>query len=413
MARHLSVLVMNGAGAVRSSVSLRNRSEHRVYDQIDARMQFVSFAAGTLVGRCGGNWSVVSVLSPPLLALIGEWVVFPHLCAVVLLAGPYGIPPTQHVMFTLSPTLGLVDYPSVVDFGLMNRFRGWVGPSCSRPLHPSNDHYGSRGCWRFAVVNDGGSGLGYNISVIDTGNGAAEIITKNRMSMSDIWKNNWKWGVLVDNKHRAMTLWNFELLLGSECCGVREANGTMDLPWSVSSFAFDGTDFMVFMLNPTDEQASFSRSQKLVTVDLQASWEQQRVVVTGSPTLFIGEAGAIWCWRGNVYTTTRDGSLCCITTGQVTTSHKGNQVLNPIGGPYFSTKSFSCFPKEVYSVEEPTKLCHRHKVDRGSIHLAHELGVRDPGWAKKNRYFEIVDAVSGSSVFKMRIEGDFCVSNLW
>ncbi|KAH3714129.1 hypothetical protein Pelo_19363 [Pelomyxa schiedti] len=130
----------------------------------------------------------------------------------------------------------------------------------------------------------------------------------------------------------------------------------------------------------------------MLTVDLADTWEQQRVVIICKTTSFYFDEETMWCWRGNVYTTNWIGTLHCITTGQVTTSHKGKEVLA-------SGRS----PKGVLSVEEPTKLCHRHAVERrGSIHFAHELGVREPVCAKKNRYIEVVDAVSGFSIFKMR-----------
>ncbi|KAH3731372.1 hypothetical protein Pelo_17796 [Pelomyxa schiedti] len=387
----------------------------RVYDQTDARAQFVSLAAGAIVGRCGGNWSALSILTPPMLTLLGrEWVVFPRLRPVVLLTtrnnGRKVPPQTQYVMFSVSPTLGLVDYPCVLDLGLQSEFRGWVGPTSSL-VHRPHDHYG----WlhgRFAFVNSSYNlnGLSFSLKVIYmdvSGNEdvATIMIMKNRKTWPEIWKHNWKWGVLVEKME--MSLWNFEVPVEEPGGDVKKVQ-EMPLPWThrVTSLVFDGTDLLVVML------AAQPTQQMVITVDLTATWEQQRVVISHTQTAFNGKSiEATWCWRGNVYTTTCDCALCCITTGQVTTSHKGNEVMKPIGGPYFTTRLYPRgSPTMVYSVEEPTKLCHRHAVERhGSIHFAHELGVREPVCAKKNRYIEVVDAVSGFSVFKMRTEAGFHV----
>ncbi|KAH3763631.1 hypothetical protein Pelo_4516 [Pelomyxa schiedti] len=295
--------------------------------------------------------------------------------------------------FTVSPTLGLVDGPSPADFGPNNDFRGWVGPARSLD-------YGTL-ARRFAVVSDtlhspGGYYLSFNHSVIDTdaGNGVVATI-RNRMSISDLWDSNRKWGVLVPVKGwdnvQSMTLWNFEGLGGSVGGGgARKVEG-MPLPWreQVKSCAFNGTDFLVLMLDAR-----------------KATWEQQSVVAGCPPTTFLeANTGTMWCWCGMVYTTTWDGSLFCINTGQKTKQHNMFQeVLRPIGGPYFSSKSYaSGRATEVYSVLEPMRMCCRVDIGGGSkVACAQELAVKQTG----DEGIEVLDAVGGSFVvFKMRIKG--------
>ncbi|KAH3714121.1 hypothetical protein Pelo_19371 [Pelomyxa schiedti] len=203
-----------------------------------------------------------------------------------------------------------------------------------------------------------------------------------------------------------MTLWNFEGLGGSVGGGggARKVEG-MPLPWreQVRSCAFNGTDFLVLMLDARKVQASAVFT--LLTIDLKATWEQQSVVSGCPPTTFLQEnTGTMWCWCGMVYTTTWDGSLFCINTGQKHKRHKMFQeVLRPIGGPYFSSNSYATGRAiEVYSVLEPMRMCCRVNIGGSKVEHAQELAVKQTG----DERIEVLDAVGGSFVvFKMRIKG--------
>ncbi|KAH3767827.1 hypothetical protein Pelo_351 [Pelomyxa schiedti] len=401
----------------------------KVDTRTSARMQFIALAVGPIVGRRRGRTrppvaAPVSCLTAPLLALIGrDWVVFPSRRVLFLLRVYSDETKSRNILFSVSPTLGLVDYPAVVDFGSAehhfgsaeHHFGGWVGPAVDY-YHRRGSRRGGKsrrvilGC-RFALLHLlARSDDGFNFDVIDMMNG--HIIASVRdpslsLLRSETWEQNRRWGVLMiagrNERPPSMSLWNFdEVGGGSPNGGVRHSED-MPLPWAPGTFdtAFDGDSFVFRVRRGVDFE--------VIVVDLEATWEQGHVVVKSQvpgPVL-VNDFERMWCWRGMVYMTGFAG-LCCTTTGETTAFHKHRSVC-PIGGPYFLSESPKSPGLELYSVVEPTKLCFRHERGAFEQELVQELVVRRsvPG------AIEVIDAVSGSSIFTMTSACHFNSVDVW
>ncbi|KAH3732586.1 hypothetical protein Pelo_16588 [Pelomyxa schiedti] len=384
-----------------------------VHSQTCSRMQFIALA---------------QFLTRPLLALIGrDWVVFPSRRVVLELVGkPEDAKLHQMIMFSVSPTLGLVDYPTVVDLGLGLDFCGWVGPDVDYCPSSSPGRHPRRiimGC-RFALACQHGCQFqsGFNYDVIDMTmmntqsqcRGSHSVVAEIREPYLIDWYttevHNRRWGVIVPEggtgEGRAMSLWNFDDIgVSGE---VHHLKG-MPLPWSpglVSAVAFDGVDSLVFWVShypcPTIHE--------LVVVDLQATWEQHQVFVESQSIDPHLEKclGTMWCWRGVVYMMARDG-LYCVRTGETTESHKG-RVLEPLGGPYFTSESPMGCEREVYSVAEPTKRLSTHTIRE---QFGQELIVGYSGGGIQPAYIEVKDAVTGFAIFRMANTGGYSDSWIW
>ncbi|KAH3743303.1 hypothetical protein Pelo_15296 [Pelomyxa schiedti] len=360
----------------------------KIKDATYALAQFIALGVGVIVGRCG-RASPASVLAPSSLSIVGQnWVVVPARPVVVELT--FKITKTCIITFSISPTLGLVDKPTLldVDSGLADwscfcacddvSKVAWVGPR-------------SLGC-RFALVVSASKRAGYRRwSVIDTKGKVAE------MSLTDYWPLfcgmciSRRWAAAIRNRWNVtMTLWNFDDIENGNVTKVEE----IALPWSVHRRAFDDHNLLVLT----------RIGGRVLTVDLKATLAQNRLIK--SPQTYMSHLAekefchGLVCWKGLTYALVSSvdvASLLCMNTGQRTPLPQGAGV--PIGGPYFEvacTKS-GYNVREVYSVVEPTKVSHSHLEDQSTLYFGHEMAVRET----EGSYIEFSDSVSGFVVFKM------------
>ncbi|KAH3764483.1 hypothetical protein Pelo_3659 [Pelomyxa schiedti] len=305
-----------------------------------ARDQFVALGAGVIVGRCGRSRPPVSALSPPLLSFIGrEWVVLPanHVVLSLILEREEQL---GYVKFSVSPTLGLMQQPTIADaiapeFASCS-FIGWFGPAVrtrEQAMCADSSIWMGHGVWNFYSIE-------WNVS-----NGR-------------------------------LTEW-------------------MHLPWPVDKAALDGSHSLVVA----------QLGGMFMLIDLDATLSQKVVVGKVSRASLEGKEKIdhLVLWKGIAYALLTDNpGLLCLTTGQRLASLPGR--AQPIGGPYFAVRCPATYTIEVFSVEEPTKLCSRHREQFCTdVVFSQELLVRDHGSFTQNgaNYIEVIDALSGFVVFKM------------
>ncbi|KAH3743311.1 hypothetical protein Pelo_15304 [Pelomyxa schiedti] len=330
-------------------------------DNTDARDQFIALGVGVIVGRCGRDIaSPVSALTPPLLSCIGrEWIVFPARLVVVELACHSVVIAKNFVRFSVSPTLGLVRHPTMINFGSINRvtyFYGWVGPQSS----------GDRFALTMAQAADETSGA-QRLVLIDTSGHSEDLRLCNRLSLSGPWCSNRRWIAATKITKRnplrsSLALWNLD---GVESGSVSKVEG-IATPWSVFWAAFgDDSSLVVSQLEGTviiDLEATFSQSTLV--------WRTARIAAVDGMRLIEHTI----CGNGVVYAllSGRDGStwVQCLTTGVSTKLSRGN--TKPLGGPYVAVSTSSKGDGiDVYSVLEPTKLCLQHRAHSGNERTKH------------------------------------------
>ncbi|KAH3742574.1 hypothetical protein Pelo_16024 [Pelomyxa schiedti] len=341
----------------------------RMCNSMSRFLHFIALGVGVIVGRCGCS-SPASALTPSSLSTLGrEWIVFPSKHVVI------GLSTHKYVKFSVSPTLGLVDLPTVLDLGSPNKeLRGWVGPNRT----------GSR----FALVLS--SALHIRLCVVDTSGSGAEIAATALVDCDSVISTR-MWAVVVPWREPVMTLWNFDRV---EVGRVEEASG-IALPWAAERMVIDG-DHLVVAPKVTEQPLG------VVVVDLPATMESKRLAISQHiATSTHGSFWRLWSWNQRVYATLVDDSLMCVSSGERTIYPQSSR-LAPIGGPYFSVfdpYSDSCY---IYSAAEPEKLCCRHTTEglhKYAVIFGQEVAVKGP-WLGQNR-FAVVDAVSGFVIFKI------------
>ncbi|KAH3762136.1 hypothetical protein Pelo_6025 [Pelomyxa schiedti] len=345
--------------------------------------QFISLAAGVIVGRCGrDNASPASALTPSSLSHIGrEWVVFParHVVISGLTSQQY-----EFIRFSVSPTLGLVDQPATFYTSALHRgpvvFCGWVGP-----LPRSHN-----GAPRFALMLEGDR----NLRVLDSkGQVDAQIPPVTLNSYAHEHYTSRRWFCIHNRWTNTLSGWNFDDL------PLPRPPARVSLPLDVKSAAF-GDGSLVVSLQDGDA----------VAIEFEGTLAQRRLV--SSPLGHVGDVqirSAI-CWRGLTYALPYgDACIMCLNTGQRTPLHKGE--VQPIGGPYFVvTTQYEggnrpSYCTKVYSVVEPTKvLCTHQNLQPARLHFGNEMVVRntDGHIGSRSGALEMIDAVSGFVVFKLK-----------
>ncbi|KAH3767075.1 hypothetical protein Pelo_1055 [Pelomyxa schiedti] len=365
-------------------------------DNTDARDQFIALGVGVIVGRCGRDiTSAVSALTPPLLSWIGrEWIVFPARLVVVQFASHSFGKAKEFVRFSVSPTLGLVGHPTMINFRINNKvtnFYGWVGPQSSGD--------------RFALTM---SQVAYHtmMVVIDTSGRSEDLRLCNWLSLSVPWCHNRRW--LVSAKiarcslTSSLTLWNLD---GVESGSVAKVEG-IATPWLVFWAGFGGDDSSLVV----------PQLQGVMVIDLEATFSQSRLVWSTVPIAAVDGMRIlqrIILWNEVLYALLSggDGStwVQCLTTGVSTKLSQGK--TKRLGGPYVAvcTSSKEECGVDVYSVLEPTKVRSRHRAHSGIERLVtgREMVFRDHGFCEPPpgpNTIEVVDAVTGFVIFKMRKE---------
>ncbi|KAH3766720.1 hypothetical protein Pelo_1385 [Pelomyxa schiedti] len=346
-----------------------------------ARDQFISLGVGVIVGRCGRS-SPASALTPPSLSLLGQnWVVLP--CRRAYISAAASAAPNggqmYEVLFSLSPTLGLVGHPTIVEVvfagGGTPRKVGFVGP----------ESLGDR----FAlVIKNAGSVTWW--SVMDTHNkGVRPLVYTTTLG---VLCNNRRWATACEEGEGrgTMSLWNFDEVESGKV-------GEIKLPGEVHSVAFQSDDSLV----------ATQSGGGVITIDLGATFAQKRLVLECPPRGHLASLGpeesgnTLMCWKGMTYALTggRNPAVVCLDNGQRTPLPQGRGW--PIGGPYFKVTNRNTLDRDVFSVVEPTKLCCRHKCGRlTTLHFGHEMVVRETA------HILVTDAVSGFVVFKFQADFD-------
>ncbi|KAH3731697.1 hypothetical protein Pelo_17472 [Pelomyxa schiedti] len=342
----------------------------RIEDETDARDQFIALGVGVIVGRCGrDNCSPVWVLTPSSLSWIGrEWVVYP--ARLLVLESMCW----EFVRFSVSPTLGLVHRPTMINFGRnpVSYVYGWVGPQST----------GDRFALTQAEVHDA-----QKLVVIDTAGRSKDLRLADWLGLNGPWCHSRRWVAAIKRgpPQESLTLWNLDQV---ERGRVTKVEGVA-LPWRVgrASFGCDGSLVVSHSgggVAAIDLAASFARSK--------AVWNQVPVVPAVGGTC---DMEYVACWDGRTYALIygRDGSpwLQCLTTGQ--RSLLRHTKTQPLGGPYISVCIFNKGERrlEVYSVLEPTKVCRVYRA---------QSRTQKP----QASTIEVMDAGTGFLVFKMDVE---------
>ncbi|KAH3760302.1 hypothetical protein Pelo_7877 [Pelomyxa schiedti] len=174
----------------------------------DARSQFIALGVGGIVGRCGAH-SAVSSLSQPLLSLIGrDWIVFPVRRSAIMLID-FGWTISLFVEFSVSPTMGLVDRPAVVDYGeRITQFRGWVGPKSAGnrfPLMTSADNLQ-------VIDRNWKPGSSWELVLNNTRSMRSTNVVVSVLSYGNLVAAKWRWVLNVKEcrgGEHALELWDF------------------------------------------------------------------------------------------------------------------------------------------------------------------------------------------------------------
>ncbi|KAH3767073.1 hypothetical protein Pelo_1053 [Pelomyxa schiedti] len=364
-------------------------------DNTDARGQFIALGVGVIVGRCGRDIaSAVSALTPPLLSCIGrEWVVFPARLVVVEMAYQSFHKAKEFVRFSVSPTLGLVRHPTMINFGINNKVTycyGWVGPQSS----------GDRFALTMAQAADD-SREAQKLVVIDTSGRSEDLRLCNWLSLSGPWCNNRRWIAATKNipLTSSLTLWNLD---GVESGSVSKVED-IDLLWRVSRAAFCDDSSLVVS----------QPEGGIMVIDLEATFSESRLVwtpvqIADFDRMYLNH---IICWNGVLYALLygTDGStwVQCLTTGG-RTKLSGDYTV-PLGGPYVAV----CTSREergvdVCSIVEPTKVRVHHRAQNGIERFV--LGREMVFWDSAQTTTEVIDAVTGFVVFKMAVAWCFVAS---
>ncbi|KAH3766755.1 hypothetical protein Pelo_1377 [Pelomyxa schiedti] len=391
-----------------------------IKDHIDAQHQFVALAAGVIVGRCGRDiGSPVSVLTPASLSIIGrDWIVFPsrHVVVGLRCCGP-GDDSSSHkyVKFSMSPTLGLVTHPSVIDrcgVGGANFFWGWIGPVSS----PRD---------RFALVvafKDTMLGT-VALTVFDTHGKTADLeLTRSFTTLTGM-NRRWLVGDMYceETDSSTMSLWNFDSIENGGVAAVEN----LALPWEVRRAAIDGDHSLVVL----------SSGGRAMVIDLEATLAQ-RTLVGSVPSYNLSRGieciNELFWWKGMTWAFVQGSTsglldstcaLLCLTTGEwfslppAPVSQKEmlycHYWFHHFGGPYFVlSNSIGFYSVEgvirVCSMIEPSRVLCSFEMHRPPEMVVHdnELIVRDPSdHDPRPKHIEIIDAVTGSLVMKMEVRG--------
>ncbi|KAH3731532.1 hypothetical protein Pelo_17637 [Pelomyxa schiedti] len=368
-------------------------------DNTDARDQFIALGVGVIVGRCGRDTaSPVSALTPPLLSWIGrEWIVFPARLVMVELAYRSVENAKEFVRFSVSPTLGLVRRPTMIDFRGNNNstyFYGWVGPQSSGD--------------RFALTaSQAAADTGAQtqvLAVIDTSGHSEDLRLCNWLSLTGPWCNNRRWVAATKRTTgtpltSSLTLWNLD---GVERGSITKVEG-VSMPWNVDWAAFGDDSSLVV-----------SQSGGIMVIGLEATFSESRLVWTPVQIADFDRTylDHIICWNGRLYAllygTDRITWVQCLTTGG-RTKLSGDYTV-PLGGPYVAvcTSSAEECGVDVCSIVEPTKVCVQHRAQNGIERFV--LGREMVFWDSAQTTTEVIDAVTGFVVFKMAVTGCFVAS---
>ncbi|KAH3714519.1 hypothetical protein Pelo_18971 [Pelomyxa schiedti] len=305
-----------------------------IKDNTNARDQFIALGVGVIVGRCGlHNGSPVSALTPPLLSCIGqEWIVTPARLVVVELASRLSSDAKEFVRFGVSPTLGLVGRPTMIDFGRKNKVRwfyGCVGPQASA---------GNRFALTMAQPAD--RSRPQMLAVIDTSGRGEDVRLCDWLDACWPWCNNRRWVAVLTECQTApppLSVWNFD---GVESGRVAKVEGVA-MPWRVGSALLVGDDNSLVV--------SLVGGGGVMVIDLEATLARNRLVWADPSHLSImGSIGdpmvhqieSMICWNGVLYAVLSgtDGSswLQCLTTGVSTKLSRGS--AEPLGGPYVASQ---------------------------------------------------------------------------
>ncbi|KAH3732714.1 ethanolamine ammonia-lyase [Pelomyxa schiedti] len=297
------------------------------------------------------------------------------------------------VKFRVSPTLGLVGHPTIVNLGcnIALAFQGWVGPAAAADT-------------RYALV--------LRVTVMKRPPRLCVIDTNTGREATD--RDNWeipnadarcysdrRWAAVIQGT--TMALWNFD---GIESGKVRTAQG-IALPWKVHTAALGR------------ESGSLVVAQEegvgVMVIDLESSLAHQRLI--GSPwpitDVLHGDehVDGLVCWKGMAYALlSENGGLLCLTTGQRTPLPRGTArpgvVPNQtrlVGGPYYVCTWFSDHRVEVHGVHARDHVfCIRREEQGTNMFFAEDLVILEPKDTKAH-YFEVIH-FSGIPVFKMLTE---------
>ncbi|KAH3731972.1 hypothetical protein Pelo_17192 [Pelomyxa schiedti] len=377
---------------------------------IDARSQFIALCVGGIVGRCGAH-SAVSSLSQPLLSLIGrDWIVFPARRSAIMLID-FGWTISLFVEFSVSPTMGLVDRPAVVDYGeRITQFRGWVGPKSAGtrfPLMTSADNLQ-------VIDRNWKPGSSLELVLNNTRSMRSTNVVVSVLSYGNLVAAKWRWVLNVKEcrgGEHALELWDF----GQIERGV-VSNAEVSWQLKVMKMVFLGDDSLaVLHKGPTGRAVD--------VIDLAGTMQHKELRVVSRFTLATDEGfseycpafcgNPMWCWRGKVYTTTdRDEHLVCVTTGErillpLPPGIKWRTLL-PVGGPYFALhEECTSNTVEVFSVMDPTKVCFTHIQSTLYTMFWNEIAVTEEGTA-----FQVVDAPSGLLIFTITTSSKLRIQSL-
>ncbi|KAH3758873.1 hypothetical protein Pelo_9312 [Pelomyxa schiedti] len=330
-----------------------------VHSQTDARDQFVALATGVIVGRCGAH-SALRALTPHQVSQFGrDWVVHPSLhvsldLGIRLSRGHDSV----RVVFAVSPTLGLVNHPVVVQ--LYGRFHGWVGPV-------SAGHG-----FALMTLREEGDCLEDSLCVVERPWRGVNPLRACEGVVQ--WANSRRWLATVSYVSHVgyqMELWNFDRV---EIAVVPKGDEAIPFPREVAR--------MQFARHAADSLLISKGDGKIQVIDMAATWEQKRIVATREFGPFYNLVNPM-CWNGMTYMVTdrTEGSIVCLTTGE-RFEFSGCISLSFIGGPYFVVKRTTdgCDISEVHSVVEQTRVFCSHSAERfGTIQVGQEVVAREPG----------------------------------
>ncbi|KAH3764367.1 hypothetical protein Pelo_3834 [Pelomyxa schiedti] len=286
-----------------------------------------------------------------------------------------------NLMFSISPTLGLVSLPVAVDFGGL-LFMEWVGPRPDRTK---------------AVVK------------------LAE-----RLGLATPWCCSRRWAAAVpeDSQEFGMTLWNFDRIEAEMAASVAGGDGACGIA-KVGGIALPGGDIsMAIGESSTLEcDSMLLRSGHvdglMLTVDMPATLAQRKMVARESTLPIIKHMWRQMFWEGKAYATLKDRTLVCLTTGKQTDLGI-DAFLQHIGGPLYVLKR-DCYPKvwEVYSLKDPGKLLYKHAVARhGTSAVGKGLLVEEPGEYSDPNLIKVIDAASGTVIFTITNKCKYYVSTV-
>ncbi|KAH3761026.1 TNF receptor-associated factor 5 [Pelomyxa schiedti] len=370
-------------------------------EAIYARNQFVALGVGVIVGRCGNNSHVRSLTAPLLSELGHRWVVTSERDVVVKVTrtgvGSDNRGPDILVNFTVSPTLGLVRAPVVLDF------RGDVVGSVSDVCSSDGDcGRGTKGnCGRrLVVVKKVFPVLGTGIVMVrDLDVAGIVSFVGSDIQQFDRVECNRDW---VAISGRSLRIWKVEdvLTVGPST----EADVSVGEKKIINMKFVEGDSLFIFFMGG----GSFC-------VDLPSTHSTK--TLCGKKTMRIGlqQQCTLWSHGDHIYSAVLCVGCCggtsrritkrvlCVTNGETITGNHGNIVH--VGGPYYakyvSTGDEGASQWEVFSVCNPNLcLCvHRDIPQKKAPVFGHTLVVFSTGGGSSSIFR---DALTGTHIFTMK-----------